>query len=94
MKTVLTYFRANGKNYYHSIDTKTDATYVTDDKDEPRYTVDSDANVSDRAGRIGKFRTDDHGCWNFIGLSGVVIEGRTKELIEAELKIFKLFLEK
>ena len=85
-------FRNDGHSYEHSINTETDATELLNDVGEVLYTVDSFANVFDRAGRIGNFYTNDFGAWYFKGVSGMIIETGNQSLIKAEMKVFKHFL--
>lgn len=91
-KSILNSFRVEGEAYQHRIDTCTDATDVITESGEVLYTVDSGANMFDRAGRIGKFRLDQNYLWYFEGMSGLVIETGNKNLIKAEMKVFKHFL--
>jgi hypothetical protein len=93
-KSTLSCFWVNDHSYEHYIDTETDATHVINENSEIIYTVDSDCHVYDRAGRIGKFysRRISH-KWYFEGLSGVVFESHVEDLIAAEVKLFKHFLE-
>lgn len=90
-KAFLYSFTVNDVVYYHSIDTENDATYLKDWNGSLLYTVNSDADLSDKIGlRIGSFRTDTNGLWYFrFGSSNTTIQTGEKDLIKAELKVFK-----
>jgi hypothetical protein len=82
----------NKKSYVHFIDTEDDST-VLEEYGEVLFKVNSDAVLFDRAGSLGKFRTDTNNLWFFECLSGVIIETGNKDLIKAEMKVFKHLLE-
>ena len=83
----------NGESFTHFINTATDGTTLEDDGGEVRFTVDKNAVLFDRAGRLGMFYTNDNDLWVFECMSGLIIPTGNKSLIKAEMKIFKHFLE-
>lgn len=82
-----------GEAFTHYINTETDSTTLEDESGEVRFTVDKDGVMYDRAGRLGTFRTDTNQLWYFKCLSGLIVESGTKNLLKAEMKVFKHFLE-
>lgn len=92
-KHILNAMRVKGVAFIHYINTDTDATTLEDESDNVRFIVNSDAYLFDRAGKLGAFYTDENGDWYFKGLSGLIIVTDNKDLIKAEMKVFKHFLE-
>lgn len=92
-KIYLNGMRVKGETFAHYINTETDGTTLEDNSNEVRFTVNSDAVLFDRAGKLGNFLTGNDNLWYFSCLSGLVIETGNKDLIKAEMKVFKHFLE-
>lgn len=82
-----------GAFYSHFINLDTDATTIENESGDVIYTVDSSAVAYDRAGKIGQFYTDSDSKWYFQGLSKIIVDTEYKNLLKAEMQVFKQFLE-
>jgi hypothetical protein len=87
-------FRVNSRRYVHSICTKTDVVFLTNDAGEVLATYSQNAAMIGPDGEdIGRFKLGARYCWYFDLENGKIFDGFGNDLLNAEVEISKLFIE-